>query len=412
MKIGVLTFLRVANFGANLQALSTYSYLRNHGHEVVFLEYISRNTVFYKKISELRGRIKKKSHDVQEKEHYRFIDNQMPLQIRNLHTDDEVYKAIEDNHIDAVVVGSDAVAQHWPIGSTLKLGKHRPFWFEPLQGERRFPNPFWGCGYADKIPTAMMSVSSQNSKYKSFSSHTRKCIARQLSYMKYISVRDSWTRDMMLSCDPTLKIEITPDPVFALNSNMGECIPTEEYIRNKYKLPANYVLVGLRSQVLSVSQLNELNAQMQKEGKECVAFCIDGGYPYNHPFSFQVPIPLSPLDWFALIKFASAYVGSNMHPIVSSLANAVPCFSLDNWGTTDFWGRKKSSASSKVYDVLSQYGLQENWAQIEDGKADVTISYIVEKLRSFPIEEVRNKSERRTGVYNAMMQHILDVLRK
>ena len=32
MKIGVLTFLHVANFGANLQATSTYYYLINQGH--------------------------------------------------------------------------------------------------------------------------------------------------------------------------------------------------------------------------------------------------------------------------------------------------------------------------------------------------------------------------------------------
>ena len=46
MKIGILTFYRVANFGANLQALSTYSYLCKHGHEVVFLEDVSFQTVW------------------------------------------------------------------------------------------------------------------------------------------------------------------------------------------------------------------------------------------------------------------------------------------------------------------------------------------------------------------------------
>ena len=39
MKIGVLTFLNVANFGANLQATSTYYYLKNHGHVPVFINY-------------------------------------------------------------------------------------------------------------------------------------------------------------------------------------------------------------------------------------------------------------------------------------------------------------------------------------------------------------------------------------
>lgn len=412
MKIGVLTFLRVGNFGANLQALSTYNYLKRQGHEVVFLEYVSRNTLFYKKVSEIRGKFKAKTRDIQETEHMRFLDEQIPNQIRNLHSLSEVYRTIKDNHIDGIVIGSDAVAQHWPIGSTLKMGKRRPFWFEPLQQERRFPNPFWGCGFADKVPTAMMSVSSQNSKYKLFSNFTRKRIAKQLSCMKFISVRDAWTRDLMHSCDSSLNIDITPDPVFALNSNMGERIPSEKYVRNKFNLPAKYVLIGLRSQVLSLEQLSELDKEMKKEGKECVAFSIDGTYPYVHPFSYQIPLPLSPLEWFALIKYSSGYIGSNMHPIVSSLTNAVPCFSLDNWGATDFGGHKKDIGSSKVYDVLSQYGLTDYWCQINHDKCNIDVETIIEKLRVFPIEKTREISRKRLDHYNHMMQRILNVLEK
>lgn len=36
MKIGVLTYYRTGNFGANLQAVSTYNYLKKKGHEVIF----------------------------------------------------------------------------------------------------------------------------------------------------------------------------------------------------------------------------------------------------------------------------------------------------------------------------------------------------------------------------------------
>lgn len=410
MKIGVLTLLRVANFGANLQVLSTYNYLKNQGHEVVFLEYVSKNTLFYNKISELRGKIKTKVRDVQTLEHYNFLEEQIPTQIYNLHSLREVYAAIKANHIDAVLIGSDAVVQHWPLFSTLKLGKHRPFWIEPLQQERRFPNPFWGCGFANEIPTAMMSVSSQNSKYNKFNKCVQKRISKQLSYMKYISVRDIWTREMMLYCNPKLNIKLTPDPVFALNNNMSSHIPSEKYIRNKFNLPERYVLIGLRSQVLSIEQLNNLNTEMKKDGKECIAFSIDGCYSYSHNFSYTIPLPLSPLEWFALIKYASGYIGSNMHPIVSSLTNAVPCFSIDNWGATDFFGKKISSSSSKVYDILKQYGLQDNWSQIEEGKCNAPVSYIIKKLKSFPIEQVKEISEKRYLIYNSMMQNIIEAL--
>ena len=39
MKIGILSFYREINFGATLQALSTYKYLEKAGHFPVFINY-------------------------------------------------------------------------------------------------------------------------------------------------------------------------------------------------------------------------------------------------------------------------------------------------------------------------------------------------------------------------------------
>ena len=45
MNIGILTFYQVANFGANLQGLSTYFYLKNKGYYPIFINYMSDFTV-------------------------------------------------------------------------------------------------------------------------------------------------------------------------------------------------------------------------------------------------------------------------------------------------------------------------------------------------------------------------------
>lgn len=45
MNIGILTYYRVANFGANLQAVSTYYYLKNNGYNPLFILYESDDTV-------------------------------------------------------------------------------------------------------------------------------------------------------------------------------------------------------------------------------------------------------------------------------------------------------------------------------------------------------------------------------
>ena len=407
MKIGVLTFLHVANFGANLQATSTYYYLKNQGHTPIFINYTSYQVEITNKISQLKKKLQNRSISIQTLEHEKFIKEQIKNQTRNVHTCSQVFEVIKEEGIEAVIIGSDAVAQHWPLFSTLKLGKHRPFWIEPLQQERRFPNPFWGVGFSDKIPTAMMSVSSQNSKFPIFTKSVLKRIAKQIDTMTYVSVRDAWTKDMMLAAQPSSSIEVTPDPVFALNYNLGDLIPSENDIRRKFELPEKYVLIGLRSQVYTYEELDKMNELLMNEGKECVAFNIDGVYAYKHPFIYEIKLPLNPLDWFGLIKYASAYIGSNMHPIVSSLTNGVPCFSIDNWGIVDFWGKKKTSKSSKVYDVLSQYGLTDYWCSIENGKCSTTVEKIIEKLHNFPTDKVKQISIKRVNVYKNMMERII-----
>ena len=40
MKIGILTYHFVSNFGANIQTLSTFEYFRNVGHDPVIINWI------------------------------------------------------------------------------------------------------------------------------------------------------------------------------------------------------------------------------------------------------------------------------------------------------------------------------------------------------------------------------------
>ena len=410
MKIGVLTYYRLGNFGANLQAVSTYCYLKKNGCEPVFIDYTSYQTEFTCFISNIKKCVSKRTPHPQQIKHIEFIDNIITSQIHNLHTCSQIKKAILHNNINGVIIGSDAVVQHWPLFSTLRLGKHRPYWIEPLPHERRFPNPFWGYGFSDIVPTAMMSVSSQNSKYNKFSRRTLYRMATALRKLKYISTRDKWTMNMMLTACPELTIDVTPDPVFAINQNLAEIVPDESYIRRRFNLPKHYVLVGLKSQVLNMAQLKRLNELFMQDGKECVAFCIEDNYAYSHPFSYQIQFPINPIEWYALIKYASAYIGSNMHPIVSSLANAVPCFSLDNWGSTNFWGKKREKRSSKVYDILEIFGLTKNHSSIENGHCEVSIEEIINRLQEFPTQKVEIISKRLLDSYNKMMQTILERL--
>lgn len=400
MNIGILTFYKVANFGANIQGVSTYYYLKKIGYNPIFLNYVSVKTE-----NSLEESYKK---SVQTKAHIDFVNSYIENQTENLYNSDDVVAAIDKYHIDAIIIGSDAVVQHHPLLSRIHRGRRKPFYISHPAPERMFPNPFWGCGFDDKIPTVMMSVSSQNSKYSQFSKSLKSRMCNTLNNMKYISVRDTWTLNMMKAIGVNYDVKVTPDPVFAFNYNAGHLVPSEDDIRKRFSLPKDYVLVSLHSQSLTLKTLDELNSMFKAVGKTCVAFPMPGGVRYQHHFDYEIKVPLSSIDWYALIKYASGYVGSNMHPIIVSLHNAVPCFSIDHWGTKDFFNRTVRDGSSKVEHIMGEFGLKNYVKPIDNDICYVEASVIVDAIQKFPCEHVRKVALDKYDEYLKMMDEIMN----
>ena len=400
MNIGILTFYKVANFGANIQGVSTYYYLKKIGYNPIFLNYVSVKTE-----NSLEESYKK---SVQTKAHIDFVNSYIENQTENLYNSDDVVAAIDKYHIDAIIIGSDAVVQHHPLLSRIHRGRRKPFYISHPAPERMFPNPFWGCGFDDKIPTVMMSVSSQNSKYSQFSKSLKSRMFKTLNNMKYISVRDTWTLDMMKDIGVNHDVKVTPDPVFAFNYNAGHLVPSEDDIRKRFSLPKDYVLVSLHSQSLTLKTLDELNSMFKAVGKTCVAFPMPGGVRYQHHFDYEIKVPLSSIDWYALIKYASGYVGSNMHPIIVSLHNAVPCFSIDHWGTKDFFNRTVRDGSSKVEHIMGVFGLKNYVKPIDNDICYVEASVIVDAIQKFPCQHVRKVALDKYDEYLKMMGEIMN----
>lgn len=397
MIIGVLTFYDEPNFGANLQGLSTYMYLKKHGHTPVFVNYRSEKSL---------KRLNRLNDNVQWATHHEFVNKFIENQTIICLDEEQLCAEIERLGIEAMLVGSDAVLQHHPLICRIKKGKRKPFYIQKYVDESLFPNLFWGIGYADKIPSAMMSVSSQNSEYGYFLPNTKERMKEALSRFKYISVRDTWTRDMVKSITGEIP-PVTPDPVFAFNLNASELIKSKMSILEKYHLPEKYILVSLHSQSLPITTLDELKRFMDGQGVTCVALTMPAGLKFNHNFDLEIKQPLSPIDWYALIEYAYAYVGSNMHPIVVSLHNAVPCVSIDNWGRTDFFNHKINDGSSKVEHIMSEFGVGQNHKMINGGVCDLSAEEIFTLIESYPFEAVRKHSEEMVKRYEKMMSDII-----
>lgn len=404
MKIGILTFANVPNFGAALQALSTVGWLKQHGHEPVIIRW---------EPDDFRARFKNMQNQIQPAEHFHFFNEMFPVTTL-CSTDKEVAEVIESEKIEAVIIGSDAVLQAFTWITLTDFPTKTLFRLREATSERRYPNCFWGSFKKylhHPIPIALMSPSAQNVGFKSLSPRVKLRMKRDLQDMVYVSARDNWTRQMINHVSfGKVKALLTPDPVFAFNHNCEALIPSREEIISKYGLPDKYMLVSFRSVLLdNIEWMDGLKREAEKYGLSCVALPMPEGVLFKHNFDYEIPIPLSPLDWFGLIKYASGYVGENMHPVLVALHNAVPLFCFDNYGIPKFGAIFLDEKSSKIYDILSRFDLLANrvgsnrrwWSR-------PTPEEVMKKIVNFDCRKCQNLSKERHTEYEKMMHNIID----
>lgn len=399
--IGILTYHSVCNFGANLQALSTFSFLKKNGYNPIFINWMPKD---------LDDAFKNTIPVQQFKQHEDYWMKHYVLTER-CYTDKDVANAIIKNNIEAIIVGSDAVCQHHTLLSRLIFPCKTIINFARITSDRLCPNPFWGSFQKllpHKIPMAMMSASSQNSSYKILTKREKDCLREHLKNFVYLSVRDEWTANMFkYVTNGDVTPNITPDPVFAFNYNVND-IPSKDFILKKFNLPDQYYLLSFHdSRTVSIEWLQEFENLALKKRIKCVALAFPNGIKFRHPFDKQIDLPLDPIDWYALIKYASGYIGHNMHPIVVSLHNSIPCFSFDNYGVTKlriFVNEK----SSKIYHIMDRFNLLLNRVSSKNILYKVPKpGYVLDKLLSYETIKVSKVSENIYMEYESMMKNIL-----
>ena len=162
MKIGILTYHAVPNFGAQLQTLSTVCYLKNHGYTPIVLNW------YPKDLEDMYASFI--PHD-QLRCHADFAQNFFPLSVL-CRQEQDLLCEIEQQRLDAILLGSDALFKYVPVlrRKKIKMGRFVPRIvpaFAPSV-ERLHGNPFFG-GFISKlkkhVPVATYAVSSENCPY-------------------------------------------------------------------------------------------------------------------------------------------------------------------------------------------------------------------------------------------------------
>jgi hypothetical protein len=398
-KIGILTHFKANNFGANLQALSTASYLKNKGYIPVFInwsDYLSSSI----------------SHTpcAQVKIHQTFIEQQYECS-SECFSDNDIVKVIKDNNIQNIIVGSDAVLA---VSSFIQYFRptNKGVKYSVPSKDHIFPNPFW-LSFSSHTNMAinffLMSASSQSSAYRLFSYRQKQQMRKQLSLFSYLSARDNWTKKMIQYLNPTVNtLPITSDPVFSFNQNVRNT-QTKKDILEKYKLPENYIVVSFYSGLEpSTSWLLKFKEIAKNNFLSCVALPMPQGTKINC-FDYSIPLPISPIDWYDIIRFSSGYVGNNMHPIIVCLHNSVPFYSIDQHGLK-ILKYIYFPKLSKTHELLETAGLVDNWIPI-NRLSSINCNHLVEKLKAFDYEKCSDFAQTQYEKYNEMMNDIVTLFK-
>lgn len=393
MKIGILTYHSVCNFGANLQALSTYSYLKNNGFKAIFINWLP---------SDLENLYKKNVNPLQYTCHQEFVKNFLPTTELCRNTFD-IQRVIKKEGIKAVVIGSDAVFSYIPFLKRIHPSRKTLIGITKVSTDHKFPNPFWGefKKSNDDIKIFAMSASAQFFDFNKCLPLTKVAIKKALSKFSIITARDRWTQRIISNLS-NQNIEITPDPVFAFNQNVT-CQYDKDEIISKYNLPNKYVIFSFCKQLYDKKWYSELYHSFQKEGFEIVNLTMPEGC-LDIPCDIKIATPLSPLEWYGIIKYSSGYVGQRMHPMIVAFHNIVPFYIFDHYAY-----KKGVLSSSKIYDLLERADFLSNYFNIKE-KRIPSPNTILHQITNFDKEKAVDFNKLYYSLYQTMMQNITNLL--
>lgn len=399
MNVGLLTYHWVSNFGANLQALSTYKYLENHGHTPIVLNWVPERLEKY--YNDTVSECQLKAHEQ--------FKNRLFVNITSICRDEKaIAKAIDDYDIDIVVIGSDAVFSTRPLLSRVHFGRKGLTFLRPCE-DSLMPNPFWAnfLPYVKKpIKVVAISASAQNSPFrKAWFASEKKKYEQALGRFNHLTVRDIWTQKMVAYFTNNRIIpNVTPDPVFGFEQNVNP--GRHFYVSKILGLTRPYVLLSV-SDSMSCEWQKEVETLFLKNGLVVV------GLPrttkkFFPVLKYNLSFPMDPLEWYDAIKCSNGYIGELMHPVLVSLHNSIPVYIFDTYGFKKRGTLDKSS--SKTFQITKRFGLlSNNYYNRLLCKVPPSPQEVVNAIIKFDVTHEREIASVMLSEYNSAMKAILAV---
>ena len=396
MKIGILTFHRPANFGANLQAYSSYRYFTSLGHDVKVINYIRDVDIKYK------NNVVKTQIDA----HINFVEKKLPI-TREVYTTEELQALVMEENFNAIAIGADAV------------------WRSPVDDCVFFAKWLFECPDIANIPVISMSAAHMGNGFMNISNDKRRAIKDCLDKFTFISTRDTWTRDM-INRDIFNGVEkvqvINPDPVFMLDKyndevwdSQGVCEAKKYYIMS---LNANWDKGRMGK--IHLNWFKKFKTIVNNHGYKLVELPIPEGVS-GMPFDYTIPYPIDPLQWYLWIKNAKTYCGLRFHAIVSSISAGTPFFSIDSYGTCTRYTyllqklgfyklAAKGDENSKIRNILKDSRFEEY--RIDSFIENLPAKRLFNMLEKVKENEVKDLRDKFINEYVNNMQQMLHTIEK
>lgn len=360
MKVAILTFHAVPNFGANLQAWATVSVLREMGHEPQILNW---------RPPRLAQMYETDIPASQLAVHEEFCREFLP-QSESV-TDGEGLAAVCGRwRPDRIVLGSDAVFR-------LALGNRDQ---DPTEAAA-YPNPFW-MRWAETLeprpPCSALSASAGGTAIHRIRGRLRRELRRDLHRFRSVTVRDWWTRLMVLWVMGRL-VPITPDPTAALKRHTT--------IPGRFTLPEP---LG-RQPFLAASFGGKVSgdaawlARFKKVANEAGFLVCNLANPegaQDFPADVTLDAPLHPLLWLQVLRSAAGYIGERFHPVIISLFHGKPVVAVDSYlnGYTKL-RRLGFRHFSKTFDACHRAGVADRCRPSATFWRDMAPEQALDRLR-------------------------------
>lgn len=313
MRIGILTFHKVINYGAYLQAFSLSNKLQKEfpDDDVEIIDFIAHKQkkrerfmlLWNVKHHGIKGGISElKKRNAFGSAHKFLSLSPKTICTKNLN---KLYSYIDERY-DVLIIGSDAVF-NW--------------------NQTNFPTPFIP-DYKFSIPVYTYAASVHGLKFlKEEKDKIEKC-GEAFNSMKLIGVRDACTENFVKycsnkghtihCCDPTLFID--KDRIYCMGNGVEEKIKQ----RYNFSLDSKYIVVMAPDSEM-IKQISE------KYGKDYKIVSVFVKSAYSDIYISD----LDPFEWTAILKKAAVVVTSYFHGTLLSLVQGTPTIVLDYSGYCD-----------------------------------------------------------------------------